>query len=666
MAETEPLDRLAAVVDFVEQEYKRFKKARMPFEKRWYSNMAFTMGKHYLDWSPTANRLIEYPTPSYRVKLVVNYIWSIWRILLAKIMRIEPTLYVMPAKGDEESKEAADLGFKFLTYLWRINRMDMNLNRFVSRGIIYGTAFFMPFFNKKKGAYRQVEDSTEEDGQGRIPWMDNLGKRVTDEESGKPLFLNVDEKGEPKTLNLQIGEADVDIWDPLEFYPCPEATDDPETLTSFIREKQRTVQWVEDIYGMKINPTSTYETNDISRQIGSLLETNVGSEERTKDAVTVKDLFVLPNKKYPKGRIVTTAGGHKVPLQDTELPSEYLKIINLPIVWRFVSVPGSFWGATIIEQITPLNVQLNKARSRVIEHANTVAKGKWMIPTQSHVDVPITDEPGQKIRYLAGTWPMPQQAQLAPLPAYVFESIAALTQEIYDVSGVHEVSHSRTPRGVRSGKAIAALQEMDDTSIAPTIKDFGEALEQLGIAWLHIGKVRYTEKRLITVVGKNFRDYIEDFHGAMLEDAADVVCQMGSELPQSKLARQELYLELARLRVIDPKKLLQLLDLEDDMQSKDRLDESKAAIENDDMTKGIVKMVSLVDNHFVHNKIHEDFQKQPLFEKLPDQVKYIHKLHIQSHTEHIKTGAMTESTKMDIQAKLMGSLPNLPQGKKKG
>lgn len=648
---------LKELVTSINEKFPAYKRARAPFERAWYQNMAFALGKHYTEWLNSLNRLVEYPSPTWRVKLTVNLIFSIWRILLAKILRIEPTLYVLPGTGEETSQQAADIGLKFLQFLWRTNKMDQNLNRFGSRGIIYGSSFFMPFFNKAKGEPFKEKDFTHEDGPDRIPWMnEKTGERYEDE-GGRPLFVMLDETGKPKECQYRTGDADVDIVDPFQIYPTPQVTDDPETLTSFFRERVMTAEWVMETYGMEVKPDAVYEGNAVSQQIGYLLDTNADTAERKKDGVTVRDYFEKPSSKYPRGRIVTVAVSHDVPLQNEELPREYLKMPNpltaILIKWDFITVPGRFWGMSLFEQVIPLQIQLNKMLSRLIEHVNLMAKGKWMIPTQSKVDVSITDEPAQIIRYFAGSWPMPQQATLAPLPSYFFESISAIQQHIYDVSGIHEVSHSRTPRGVRSGKAIMALQEMDDTSLGPTIKAFGSALQQLGMIWLHIGKERYTEPRLITVIGKNFKDYINDFKGSMLEDSAEVICQMGSELPQSKLARQELFVELYKLRAIDGERLLKLLEMTgDDLRGRERLDESKANIENDDMQNAVVRTVSMFDNHLTHIKVHNDLRKQPLYEQLDPRIRYIIDLHAQTHEDHLKKGAMTTDVNLAVQGKL--------------
>lgn len=668
----EKLDTLKKLVDWVNgpDVYERYKRCRAPFEKTWQRNMAFCMGNHYIDL--INNRFVEIKTPTWRVNLVANLVFGIWRILLAKLLRTEPTLYVTPASEKPESLNSAKIGMKFLKYIWRKVRMSMQLNRFASRGIIYGTAFFMPFFNTNKGKIANTsigfsEYDFSESSEGRAPWIEQ-GQQVTSIETKKPLFIKVDGDGNPIIKHYRIGEADVDVCYPGEIYPCPDATDDPDTLTSFIREKVRTVDWVKETFGMEVKPDTTYD-GSADQQIDSIVNDDGQTQEKKKNGVTVRDYVEAPGK-YPKGRIITVTPDHPVPLQNRDLPPEALKLDPpIPLIpWRFITVPGRFWGASVLEHVIPLQVQYNKMRSRVIEHVNRMSKGKWIIASQSKIESPITDEGSQIIRHFAGAWQEPHQMDIKPLPNYIFENIASLQQEIYDVSGIHEVSHSRTPRGVRSGTAIAVLQEMDDTSLGPTVAAFAEAIEQLGIAWLQIARERYTEPRMLAVVGKNEQFFLEKFMGTMLEDGADVLCQIGSALPQSPLARLETYKELYRLRAISAKKLLFLLDMTtgDDLQEQEKLDEIKAKIENDLMATGHAREVAPYDNPIVHIKILNDFRRQPLYDTFPDQIKYIFSLHEEAHKEQMKTpGAISPDALIAMQKEMAesgaGSPASMPQ-----
>ncbi len=651
-------EKQSDIVAEMEETFKRYKKARTPFEKQWYINKAFSVGKHYLEWSITANRLFQYVVPSYRVQMVINLCRVVSRILTANLLRIEPMLYVMPGRDDSDSKDAANTGFKFITYLWRINKMIFNLIRFVERGITYGTVFMMPFFNKQKGKLIKKELTFTEDGPGRIPWVYETGQRYEDE-NGKPLWIEPDKDGKPKMIEIHVGQADVDIISPMEIYPCPEADDDPESLTSFIREKVRSIKWVKEVYGIEVQPTTTYESNDISQQIQSLLETGERKKDTNPDAVVVRDYWEAATAKYPHGRIITWCAGHPQPLQNTVLPKEYRNLPKpLPLIkWDLIPVGDRFWGASIFEDMIPLQTQLNKVQSRIIENGNQLAMGKWIIPTQANVDVDITTDPGQKIFYMAGSWAEPKQAVLSQLPAYIIMLPETLQQYIYDVSGIHAVSHGKTPKGVRSGKAIQSLLEQDDSINGPAIIGLGNAMEELGMIWLYIGKYRYVEKQLITVIGKNFRDYIEDFQGSMISDDAEVVCQMGSELPQTKAARLELYQWLFMSKAIDKADLLKKLDVDQDVQPKEVLHKNKADAENNDMLKGQFIMPTSFEDHMIHLEEHDMLRNQPIYRELTPDIKGKIDTHCEIHKKMLEMGHMMPEVQMSIQQRMMAQMP---------
>lgn len=648
------------VVAFVEELYGRYKKFRQPYEQQWYVNKAYVMGKHYIKYSIQENRLWQYAVPTYRVQMVINLCRVIIRILTANLLRIEPTLYVMPGTDETKSVEAANIGFKFLTYLWRTVGMSAQLVRFIDRMCTYGTAFMMPFFNKNKGPMVEKDMTYTEDGPGRLPWIPKGQIKQAEDQDGNPLWIDVTENGEPKKVRVHVGQADVDILSPMEIYPCLEADDDPESLTSFIREKVRTIKWVDDIYGVKVEATTTYESNDITQQIASLTNENQNTKESNKDAVLVLDYFQAPNPKYPKGRIITICRGHKGTLQDTVLPPEYLKLSTpLPLIkGDLVPVSDRFWGAGILEDIIPLNTQLNKIQSKIIENTNMLSMGKWLIAEQTGVDEgSITTDAGQIIRYMAGSWPEPKQAALSQLPSYLLMLPETLQQYIYDVSGIHAVSHGKTPRGVRSGKAIQSLLEQDDTINGPAIICLGNCLEKLGICWLWIGKFRYVEPQLITVIGKNFRDYIENFKGSMLSDDAEVVCQMGSELPQTKSARQELYMQLYTLKAIEKSDLLKKLDVDQDVQPKSVLHKNKADAENEDMLHGQFRMPATFEDHMIHLEEHDMLRNQPIYRELDPKVKSMIDAHCEIHKKMLQMGAVMPEVQIQMQQRMMEMMP---------
>jgi len=165
------------------------------------------------------------------------------------------------------------------------------------------------------------------------------------------------------------------------------------------------------------------------------------------------------------------------------------------------------------------------------------------------------------------------------------------------------------------------------------------------------------EKQLITVIGKNFRDYIEDFQGSMISDDAEVVCQMGSELPQTKAARLELYQWLFMSKAIDKADLLKKLDVDQDVQPKEVLHKNKADAENNDMLKGQFIMPTSFEDHMIHLEEHDMLRNQPIYRELTPDIKGKIDTHCEIHKKMLEMGHMMPEVQMSIQQRMMAQMP---------
>lgn len=648
------------LVNEIETYYDKVKNSRLFYEKEWVVNLAYLLGKQWTRYNNATQRLYEPGAPSWRVRLTSNLILPVFRILKAKILRIEPMLHVLPSTNDKEAKASAKVADKVLSFLWRTLRMVMVMDSLVGEVLSSGTAFLKPFFNKNVGKKFTEFDTTTTPNEN--PYLDEDGRQKVDEKN-VPLFLVLDANGQPIVKEYCTGEIEVDVVSPFEIFPDPLATS-MEDCKWVMQAKVRSVIQIQELYGITVEPEDKlilYGTG-VSEQIQQLL----GKEEETQDTdgALVKEYWEVPTKKFPKGRVITVANGEL--LQNEEIPDEYLELKNpLPFIkFDFIKIPKRFFSKSLIDDLRPLQKEYNKSRSQVIENKNLTAKGKLLIAIQSKVSKnAFTSEPGEKIYHYAGNWAPPTMLSITPLPNYVFQNLADIKQDMFDISGVHEVSQARTPKGIRSGAAISILQEQDDTQLGPVIHGFQDSLETFGRMLLEIVKKRYTEPRAIKVVGKDMVDFVNDFIGNDILGCDDVVVQMGSSIPQNKIAREQYLTQLYTLGLLSKEEVREYLGLEgEEVFSDDRLDEAKAVIENEQMAKGIVMKVDTFDDHLAHIKILNAFRKQEIYYDFDDRIKHIFMMHEKTHEDLLQgleldgEGGMT----LDIKLKLAKELPPTP------
>ena len=63
------------LVAWVKRQYNSMRQVRRVYERQWYTNLSFYMGKQYVDWSRTEDRLIPLPKlDKYTPRITVNKI----------------------------------------------------------------------------------------------------------------------------------------------------------------------------------------------------------------------------------------------------------------------------------------------------------------------------------------------------------------------------------------------------------------------------------------------------------------------------------------------------------------------------------------------------------------------------------------------------------------
>jgi hypothetical protein len=141
---------------------------------------------------------------------------------------------------------------------------------------------------------------------------------------------------------------------------------------------------------------------------------------------------------------------------------------------------------------------------------------------------------------------------------------------------------------VRSGVAVAYLQEEDDTKIAPTIENMEFAIALEGSLTLERFSQFYVVDRIIQFYRPDGRFDAMKFKGSNLKDNTEVVCQAGSAMPRSKAAKQQYTLELVSLGVLtDPDQIEEMLDIGSGAPSVKDMNVNQANRENNIMLHGL-------------------------------------------------------------------------------
>lgn len=611
----------------LEKWYSESKNIRTNFEKQWYTNLAFYLGRQYVQWTTAKagpiSVMYEPPAPPWRVRLIANKIKIIVRRELAKVTQEKPTGFVIPATSEEEDLAAARAGDMIMEYLWRELKMNKTTRTAEFWTLICGTAFIKDGFDPRAVAT---------DG--------SYGAIVTEALTPWHVFVS------------DIQEEDI------------------EKQHHVIHAMAKDPQWAKDRFNDAPVPKSNVSGEIVDQKFMSALGIN---QQNQKNKCYIKECWIKPgmDSRWPNGLVVIWGDGVLLYVQEEwpYLHNEYpfTKLEHIPT--------GRFYADSVICDLIPLQKEYNRSRSQIVEAKNRMSKPQLVAPKGSIEPKKITSEPGLVIEYTPGFQP-PTPLPLQNLPSYVFEHINSLQSDMDDISSQHEVSQGRTPPGVSAATAISFLQEEDDSVLAPTISSLEEGVEKLGKHFLQHVQQHWDANRQINVMGTNGQFESFMFTKSSLKGNTNYVVQAGSATPRSRAAKQAFIMEIGKLGWIPPQHALRFLDMTEtgrlyeelqvdvrqaqrenlklSMQPPEQVAQQRAQPKEPitDLEGNLIPdpatgepmqpepdkpwvPVNDFDNDQVHLATHETYAKTQSYEALPPDVRYEHDLHREWHKVQI-------------------------------
>ena len=628
------------LVDYIRKEYQKSKDAKNWRVRQWYINMSFERGKQYVAWDSTKSQLAQLPRGDKNVpRIIINRVRPIVRTEIAKLTSQKPTAVALPASNDVEDVFAATAAGQIWDSLYDRLHVGREM-RMVARDLsVLGVGYLKSYWHA--GAYD--------------PWSEEEGDICIEHVSPFNIFVPdlsiVDHNKQPYVLHV---------------YTKP-------------------LEWVKMTYGDLI-PKDMQPTVVASTEIADISSALDIRENNSKpDACLVIEAWVKPGTTnlLPKGGFVTIVDEVIVEASLDGFPAGYK---DYPIV-KFDHIPaGQYYSACVIDDIIPLQREINRTRSQRIQAKNMMAKPQVYYREGSLTVSKINTSPGQYIGVRPG-FDYPMSAPMPQLPPYVAEELQALNMDLEDISGQHQVSKGSTPPGVEAATAIAYLQERDDSYLAPTFASIEEGLSTIARIALSLAAEYWTGERTVKITGANNGYSAELFKGSDISRGTDIRIESGSALPTSKAAKQALVMDMMRLGMIPPEDGLELLDIATIQRYTDnkgtRPDELRAQRENI-MVKNLGDMdvmqhyqqwqmgieqgnpamvnpdtgvpleppavipVNKWDNHAVHIQEHDNYRKSPAYDMLTLTQKAEFNKHINMH-EQALANLMMQQQQMGMQ-----------------
>jgi len=623
---------LSALQDAREDRLNR----RRAWEIQWWNNIAMVAGDHYARYDP-GKAQFEDRDPNWSIalsdkkpRIVVNHSLSVARTELAKLTKSRPIMDVIANSDDPRDIAATKVSKSALDYAeWKFKVPSLQ-KQALWWAIVCGVgAIYVgwDFLDDTAGSFQFI--------------IDPLTGEPTFNPDRERQLEKMQENGEIDSLDKEeapLGEVEMSVFSPFQLLPDPN-TLDFNKLRDLITVEVVDVDVLKGWYGKgaaHVDPEETHigTMERIMMQRAGVANPAYYSTGINDNAAYVYTYWLTPN--YYRGNQLLKNGiffrwcqgkeldsSDAFPFADGRIPFAFFQ--HIPSV-------SSVWPDTNISQIRGLNLEIDKTTSQLIESKDFMSNPMWILATQHKIKGQIKNVAGGIVRYVhVPNVPPPAPIQGLSMPPQVESLLAGMREQILDVSGQSEVSRGNVPTGVRSGVAVAYLQEEDDTKLGPTVDNMENATALMGSLTLSRFSQFYTVPRVIRFYRPDGKFDVLKFKGADIADNTDVICQPGSAMPKMKAARQQYTLELVSLGILtDPDEIKEELDLgrgEPDNNDKNR---DQADRENNIMLHGVdLKMFQLPD-HATDEEV-----QQTVSAAVPVKAWQNHQIHIDRHTSQM-------------------------------
>ena len=503
------------LVTWVHEQYTMCKEARQSVERQWHLNMHFMYGKHYVEMLSATNaigvagKLFTPKAPPWRTRLVVNLTRSVIRSEISKFTSQKPNASVVPSSSEDADLAAAQAGEQIWESLYATKKYHREFRRAAYWLAVCGNGFLKCWWDKDA--------------------VDKLTK--------------------------QPGDICVAPVTPFHiFFPDlreEEIEKQPYVLNVYTRPVEQVRQQYPDL---DLNPSVVSQAEIIEDA-----NLNLSTGNQKPDSVLIYEMWLKPgaHKMLPQGGLIQCVDKYIVTLSNTGIPYEHGEY---PFI-HFSHIPtGTFYGASVIEDIIGLNREYNRTRSQLIEAKNRTAKPQLLAAVGSVDASKITTEPGQVIFYRPGMAP-PQPLQMQSPPPYVLEELDRIRTDIEDITAQHQVSKGSAPPGVTAATAISYLQERDDSVNSMTYASIEEGYEKLAKQVLSHVVQYWDSERTIKITGEDGYFDTLVLRGSDIATGTDIRMEGGSALPISKAARQAFLMDMMQNGFIPPDQGLRLMDM---------------------------------------------------------------------------------------------------------
>ena len=210
---------------------------------------------------------------------------------------------------------------------------------------------------------------------------------------------------------------------------------------------------------------------------------------------------------------------------------------------------------------------------------------------------------------------------MAPIPNYVFSSIASIQAEMLDISGIHSTSLGKRTVGIQSGKAIEAIAEQDLSQLVFTQNSIEYACKDVATAVLIFMKEFYTKEKMTKMLDSYGGIVFKKVKNTDYVDDPEVFIESGSLFQHQAADKDRKVLEMLQMGLITKEEAMSALSFSTG--STFALEKMASMSHAQDILnaakEGMEVEVYATDDLAVFTKVFTDFMRMPDFYSLSEE-----------------------------------------------
>ena len=591
----------------VQDRWESAKRLRDMYDLLWETHVRKFAGQHWFGLNPESGKIELYRSPVKNYPLHrTNYVRRDTEIVKWILLSPLPRPIGRPAPGHgtyEEKRLLAEYLTGFMAQIWDHAGHEDVYEDVVLSLLCLGTAYQRPYWNADddRATLELPADPVMEEHMMPVPWLScmSCGQEMKVETpdpeqpcpacGAMPPMTRVSERSEkqmrptpatnPDGTPQMIRQARGDVG--IEFIPTHEWYW-PRTARTFaqagyaFRLRYQSPDWIQAMTGKTVEPDPTppsllyqWQMNTITGHPHELGVRGEGSQA-VHDVAPFLEYLEQPNARHPKGLYLAFGSlnfAETEPLKRGDYPDTKLPF-GLAID-RFRLVPNRLLGASLVEDLYPVNNQHNSEISqmdymrtrflsaKVITFAGSgVKKGQL----ESTADVIECTDPRLVPQSLNILTPIPQ----------LLQTISVTRGRFTDMSGVEPPMAGQQPGSIRTTGGLLQLSLAAQQPLMGVKRRMLRTMRRLYEEVLRIAQQRYDDARELEIMGTGQEAEFRSFKAADLKKPGMMVMvDTDAVEPSSREAEREAFSTLIQympdvmqqLAMSDPTFLQSVLEL---------------------------------------------------------------------------------------------------------